>query len=316
MSNLTGTDHEDDDEATIDQLASRLGVDRTLISLGEATSEQPPPDARRRLLGELARRPRQLVDPLPPAELYRSRAQAWLQLLQDLVDADWSLPARPYDWTVRELVAHVTVIEEYTSRQFGLGEMPPLAADDPSTRDHLGMGGDERFRLATASSAEMVARWRAASGRIAAHTTSPGFDPEQSVPLHGWPFHAPSALTVRAFELWTHADDIRRATGRPLDELQPGELRAMSSASVMSLPLLLPLVSDRPLTPTRIVLTGPGGGTFDLGEGEPSSRLVADVVEYCRVVARRHDPRQLGVERHGDAAVVDALLRASQTIAI
>ena len=226
------------------------------------------------------------------------------------------MPARPYDWTVSELVAHVTVIEEYTAQQFGLDAAPPLSADDPSTRDHLGMAHDDRSQLASASPAEMLTRWQAASDRIVAHVTSTGFDPEQPVPLHGWPFEAASALTVRAFELWTHADDVRRAVGRPLAELAPDELRAMSSASVASLPLLLPLVSERWLTPTRIVLTGPGGGTFDLGQGAPTSRLVVDVVEYCRVVARRRDPAELSLEREGDVDLLADLLHAAQAIAL
>ena len=45
----------------------------------------------------------------------------------------------------------------------------------------------------------------------------------------------------------------------------------------------------------RIVLTGPGGGTWDqaleLGEapGDPEATVVLDVVDYCRLAARRVD---------------------------
>lgn len=43
-----------------------------------------------------------------------------------------------------------------------------------------------------------------------------------------------------------------------------GELRTMSTTSVRGLPALLALGGEATLTPTRVVLTGDGGSTFDL----------------------------------------------------
>ena len=39
----------------------------------------------------------------------------------------------------------------------------------------------------------------------------------------------------------------------------------MSSTSVGGLPVLLAVTGGPAMQPTRVVLTGPGGGTFDLG---------------------------------------------------
>jgi hypothetical protein len=65
------------------------------------------------------------------------------------------------------------------------------------------------------------------------------------------------------------------------------------------------------------VLTGPGGGTFDLGGAGPATNLlVADVVGYCRTVARRIDPEALAATREGDVELVDDLLRAAQSISV
>ncbi len=152
------------------------------------------------------------------------------------------------------------------------------------------------------------------------------FDPSRPTPLHAWPFDASTALVARAFEIWTHADDIRRATGRPLDVPPPSELRTMSSLSVGGLPALVALAGVA-MEPVRVVLTGPGGGTFDLGpggsraphdaDGVSATRLVvADVVDYCRVVARRIDPADLPGHRDRDDEFVDALLRAASAIAV
>jgi hypothetical protein len=64
----------------------------------------------------------------------------------------------------------------------------------------------------------------------------------------------------------------------------------------------------------RIVLTGPGGGTWDqplgLGEtaGEPDTTLVLDVVDYCRLAARRLTPDDVTVTVEGDAALARQVL--------
>jgi hypothetical protein len=75
------------------------------------------------------------------------------------------------------------------------------------------------------------------------------------------------------------------------------------------------------LTPTRVVLTGAGGGTFDLpnpgaADGADRSLLVVDVVDYCRLVARRIEPHALDATRTGDRSMLTALLRAAQAIAV
>ncbi len=67
----------------------------------------------------------------------------------------------------------------------------------------------------------------------------------------------------------------------------------------------------------RVVLTGSGGGTYDIGgEGEPVARLAVDVIDYCRVVAGRLEPSQLEAERAGDRHVLDALLAAASLFAV
>ena len=50
-------------------------------------------------------------------------------------------------------------------------------------------------------------------------------------------------LVVRTFELWTHGEDLRRATHRPLDELDEGRLSLMVGELMRVLPLGLALNS-------------------------------------------------------------------------
>ncbi|MEZ5407507.1 MAG: maleylpyruvate isomerase N-terminal domain-containing protein [Acidimicrobiales bacterium] len=310
------------DSGWIDDLAGQPGGSEVLAALAETTAVGPPPALRERVLAEISRRPRAGVEPAAPSDLYRSRVAVLRRLLDELEGDDWSAVVAPYGWTTHRLVAHLAVIEDYTARQLGLTGALPLVAGDPAAVDHLGLGAAEADALATGAPGATVARWWAAASLIAEHVASAAFDPGAAVALHQWPFDAATALVARAFELWTHGDDIRRATGRRLEEVPAAELRTMSSSSVAGLPLLLalqPPAGEPPvvLTPTRLVLTGPGGGTFELGgPGPRANLLVADVVDYCRVVSRRLAPDDLVSTREGDGRLLSSLLSAARAIAL
>lgn len=315
--------HDDRVGDRIDDLADEPGVAEVLAALAETTAATPPPALRDRLVAEIGRRPRGGVEPASAPDLYRARVTALQQLLGGLGGDDWSALVVPYGWTTHRLLAHLAVVEEYTARQLGLTAEAPLPPAAPSTADHLALGAEEADGLAAGPPQETVERWWAAARLIADHVGSAAFDPSAPVPLHQWPFDAATALVARSFELWTHGDDIRRATGRALEQVPAGELRTMSSTSVEGLPLLLalqpPPEAQPPvaLTPTRVVLTGPGGGTFELGgPGPQANLLVADVVDYCRVVSRRLDPEELASTREGDERLLSSLLVAAQAIAM
>ena len=86
--------------------------------------------------------------------------------------------------------------------------------------------------------------------------------------------------------------------------------------SVGTLPLLVP--TELVKGPARIVLTGPGGGTFDL-DGPGTVRtvtLVADIVDYCRTAARRIDIEELPKIVEGDRDQAHALLTAARVLAV
>ena len=297
----------------LDELALDAAEQAVLAALAEPGAASPPAALRDRVLQHVARSPRPTAAPIAPSELYASRVAALAHLLGGLEAPDWSRRAAPYAWSVHELVAHLLVMERYTGSFFGLGPPPP---GDES--DHLALGADVIAAEAGEPPTDTAARWSAAAQAVADHVTSDRFAPDASAPLHGWPFTGSSALVARAFELWTHAEDIGRATGRPVVAAAPSELRTMSSFSVTTLPFLLPMAApDVEMRPTRVVLTGPGGGTFDIGgDGERAALLAADVIDYCRVVARRIEPPDLRGTIEGERALVNALLEASRVLAV
>ena len=50
--------------------------------------------------------------------------------------------------------------------------------------------------------------------------------------------------------------------------------------------------------------------------GDRAGLLALDVVDYCRVVARRVDPDVVSAIRDGDVALLDDLLKASSAFAV
>ncbi len=285
----------------LSELARRLDAERVLGALADVHAMAPPDRLRADLLRRAASAPRRPVDAAAPVALYRARAEALHDLLDDLGAEDWTRPTAPYRWTVHGLIAHLLVIERYTATVLGVtveGGEETLAEADGGT-GHLDVGADVIARELAADPRATAQRWWATVAAILDHVERDDYDADHPAPLHGWPFSADAALVARSFEIWTHADDVRRATGRPLDVLPPGDLRTMSSLSVGSLPLVVPIVSPTSeLPPVRIVLTGDGGGVYDLGRSDPSDDglLVSlDVVEYCRLAARRRAPDEIEI---------------------
>ena len=301
----------------LDDVADEWGVTHVLAALAEGHAITPSSTTREALLGHVSASPRQLVASMPASELYISRVRAMRVLLADLDESVWLRNAAPYEWIVHGLIAHLLVIEQYTAVRFGLavGATAQLATDND---DHLAMGADQIAAEVRDSPKATMDRWAAAADRIVQHVKSRDFQADAPVPLHGWPFSASAALVARSFELWTHTGDIRRAAGLAPEQTPAAELSTMSSYSVASLPFLLPTIASHSLlAPTRVVLTGVGGGTYDIGgAGERMALLVADVVDYCRVVARRVDPSDLPATIEGNDALVRALLDASRAFAV
>ena len=108
-------------------------------------------------------------------------------------------------------------------------------------------------------------------------------------------------------------------TGRPVGPV----LRMMSDLAVNYLPVAMSFTApDQAEKPVKVVLTGPGGGTWNLnctsdeGPVEPDTMIVADVVDFCRVIANRVTPDELIHHVKGDRELVDALLAAARTLSV
>jgi uncharacterized protein (TIGR03083 family) len=127
------------------------------------------------------------------------------------------------------------------------------------------------------------------------------------------------ALVQRAFETWTHRDDLAAVVGRAQPAPPPADVRRIVDLSVRVLPDALRTAGlVRPGGGVRLVLDGPGEGEWvvPLGHPGPVARVEAtvraDAVGYTRLVAGRRSLAALGADVSG--AVAGPFLEVASTL--
>jgi hypothetical protein len=134
-----------------------------------------------------------------------------------------------------------------------------------------------------------------------------------------------TALTVRSFETWTHADDIRRALGRPTLPPPAPSLATMGRMAVGWSNLML-LLAGHDHTGRSVVvhLTGEGGGSHHVDLGfesrdltlvDPDAEITLDIVEYCMAIGDRFPQGPLAYEATGDLDLAHDLVSSLTALA-
>ena len=144
--------------------------------------------------------------------------------------------------------------------------------------------------------------------------------------MHGITLPLDDLLVVRAFELWVHDNDIRRAVGLPPSVPDPPVLHLMSDLAARMLPYAAARMGLHPVD-VHLVLTGPGGGTWDValgqgaggqagGAGQKGVAIVTDAVGFCLLAGNRVTPAELGPHIIGDESRAASVLAAIPALAL
>ena len=195
---------------------------------------------------------------------------------------------------VRGVVGHLAGNDALLAAELGLPAVPGPAG-----------GGGEAVRVA----------WRAQAEAVLAGVV--GADPGQLVRLAG-PGRRPvrtlgEALVQRAFETWTHRDDI----GATRTVAPPGQVHRIAALAVALLPAALragdPAQAGRAW---RLVLHGPGGGEWTVPAGAAGVEVTigADAGDFTGLAANRRSPATLPHTVTGDHALAAAILRVTATL--
>jgi uncharacterized protein (TIGR03083 family) len=262
-------------------------------------------DVRARVL-EAAAHARAAGQPVPevpaitPVEAYRRATDALDRTLATLGADEWGRPAIR-DLDVQGLIGHLTGVEEDVRRAI---EGDPAVADS----DHVGSTQAVAERQAGRTPARTLGEWRDATGQTLALLAGVD-DLERPIALHGMRLPLSSLLLVRAFELWVHENDIRLTTARPASAPDPSALRLMTTLAARLLPGAVRRSGLSAAARLRLVLTGHGGGTWDLVLGD-------DAAGFCRLAADRIRPADLEAYITGSSELAAGVLAATPTLAL
>lgn len=277
-----------------------------------------PADLRSRVL-DAARRARAAGETVPAVpvitqvDAFARAAGALHRTLRTLDAADWRRQALR-DLNVQGLVGHLTGVEEDVQR---------CLAGDPAVAvaEHVASTQAAASRQAGQRPAQTLAEWRRAVSRtLALLADLDDLSTWVAVYSRQLPLHA--LLVARAFELWTHESDIRRACGLPLTVPDPPTLRLMTTLVAWLLPLVAGGAGLAGPARLHLVLTGQGGGTWDLeigGDTRPELAEVSittDAVSFCRLASARVTAAEVAPQISGDHQQAAGVLAATATLAL
>jgi uncharacterized protein (TIGR03083 family) len=275
------------------------------------------PGLRERVMAaSLLARPAGQADPRPveisPIEAVKRAADAFDGMLRGLREDDWRRPAlRGLD--VQGLVGHLAGVAEDVHR---------CLAGDPAVAvaSHVESTQPAAARQAGRAPDRTRAEWRRAADRTVSLAEAAD-DLSAEVAVHRLRLPLGLLLVVLAFELWTHENDIRQAARLPPSVPDASTLRLMTDAAAGLLPYAVTRSGLSEPVNLHLVLTGPGGGTWDVPIGRPSPAaaavmIVTDSVGFCRLAANRATPDSLQTHITGDPHLAAAVLTAASTLAL
>ena len=252
------------------------------------------------------------VPAISPAEAFSRAADAFYGLLCALDGELWRIPVlRGLD--TQALVGHLIGVEDDVQR---------CLSGDPAVAEanHVDSTQPAAARQVGRPPAQTRREWRRAADRTLSLVSAAG-DQDAEVAVHGIRLPLAALLIVRAFELWTHDNDIRQAAGLPPSVPDAPTLQLMTGLAAGLLPHAAARTGLREPMTVHLVLTGPGGGTWDVAVGaavaDPVSiGIVADAVGFCRLVANRVTAAELDLHIIGDPGRAAGVLAAAAALAL
>ncbi|MFE7978415.1 maleylpyruvate isomerase family mycothiol-dependent enzyme [Streptomyces shenzhenensis] len=221
------------------------------------------------------------------AVIAEAEGRAALDVLEKLGTEDWRRPTDCVEWDVRTLVSHlVAQCEDNIS-------LPTMLRREIAGRwRHPGKGSvdahmaaqvaDHAAALGPALVEEFALLWPRA---VAARRRRPDLMRRAKVDsgMPGAPRMSVGYLldTIYNRDLWMHRIDLARATGQPV-AVRDHERQIVKE-------VVRDLAQAWSEAPIGLELTGPAGGAWLIGSGEPAAVVRADAVAYMRALAGRDD---------------------------
>jgi uncharacterized protein (TIGR03083 family) len=204
-----------------------------------------------------------------------------------------------FDWTVRDVVAHLIAVNELL-----VARLRADVQDPAEPADLVDATSEAQRELRDAPTDALIERLRRSVEHLQTSATHGAFV--------GWVgLRVPTCLAIvdRAFETWLHANDIRNAIGRASLDPSATSFHVLSDLAAKLLPMSLSVVGTPRDACVQLVLSGPGGGEWTLALGEPEKgpqvHLGAAARDLCLLMGDRIDPRDFAYTVRGDEGAAD-----------
>ncbi len=290
----------------------------------------PPPELRSRVLAAARQRraPAEIVAGASPIDVHRVEMARVILLLRDLTVDDWTRLVDPPEldgWTVHDVVVHLVANESLLAFQLGV----PVPGIPETATDNEGRTAQARARHVGRPPAQAVAELEAAAEATATEIAARG-EARLDEPIDWWGRRSTTQMTVlvRAFETWTHADDIRRAIGEGMVVPPPASLLTMAHTACGLVPRTLAARgASRPGRLVRFrfadlgdaawdVDLGPAGGVRPAGDDVVDAEIVTGAADLCRGISARLDPGEVAYDVFGDELLVSDIIDALPALAV
>jgi uncharacterized protein (TIGR03083 family) len=318
----------DDPAAATYEAVMRRTAGELVDAAGTALEVEAPIDLRARIIRDAhARRAPVEVEAVSTVDVHRIELERFEMLLRRLTPEQWRSGVQPKEfegWTIHDLAAHITSNEALFAQ---LLDATVEGFDIPETQNvnvERTMAAIARHRLLDPS--ETIAELHACAAATDAAVRDLAADElERDLSWWGNDMRILTVLTVRSFETWTHADDIRRAIG--LAQLPPPapSLKTMSTlAAGWTGLMVLASGHDHQGRSVRLDLTGPGGGSHhvdltlearDLTGIEPDAVITLDIVDYCRAIGDRFLTGPVAFQATGDVELARDVVSSLNALA-
>lgn len=249
------------------------------------------------------------------AQAFDTTVSSLILLGSQLDDDEWRLPTECPGWTVKDNVSHIVGIQKWLQ-----GEPEPaheLPDDLPHVRNDLGRRNELDVDLRRPyPPSEVLDELRAVLATYRAGLTTTDRAGDVETPFGPRPFA--KLMMSRTYDVWTHEQDIRRATNRPGNLSGPG-----AECTKLVLVQELPVVAERagvepgrsvtfvvtgPVAFTRTITTGPDGRGSTLDAADPAVTITLDWESFVRLGCGRCTPDAVELTVEGDRELAAKVL--------
>jgi len=232
--------------------------------------------------------------------LAREELTRFIQLVETLNEADWNRPTYCTRWNIRDMLAHQAgAYAGYTS----WAEFRRQMIDNPYLKtEKQQVDGINRRQIEDRTGktpAELLAELREVGPKA--------INTRQKLPallraLPVMPMGPPVGTAPVGYltddiyprDTWSHRLDICHATGREM-QLTPEHDGRLTALIVRDLNgILRPKLGGKTVV---FELTGPTGGTWQIGRGTPSATLKMDTLDFHLLASQRIPAHSLGQDR-------------------